>query len=68
VLDLAFALGRGGGMREVGKVRLRVDSRMRRLRSWTAAADRRAARQQRTVRPGGTGDPPRHAWRSRLAG
>ena len=42
VLDLAFALGRGGGMREVGKVRLRVDSRLRRLRQWTAAAERRA--------------------------
>ncbi|HEX2193591.1 MAG TPA: ribonuclease H-like domain-containing protein [Candidatus Limnocylindria bacterium] len=43
VLDLAFALGRGGGMAEIGKVRLRVDSRLRRLRSWTAAAERRAA-------------------------
>jgi hypothetical protein len=42
VLDLAFALGRGGGVREVGRVRLRVDSRLRRLRSWTAAAERRA--------------------------
>jgi tetratricopeptide (TPR) repeat protein len=44
VLDLAFALGRGGGMREVAKVRLRVDSRRRRLRLWTAAAERRALR------------------------
>ena len=44
VLDLAFALGRGGGMREVGKVRLRVDSRLRRLRQWSAARERRAAR------------------------
>ncbi|HEX6127876.1 MAG TPA: ribonuclease H-like domain-containing protein [Candidatus Limnocylindria bacterium] len=43
VLDLAFALGRGGGIREVGRVRLRVDSRLRRLRRWTAAAERRAA-------------------------
>ena len=43
VLDLAFALGRGGGMLEVGRVRLRVDARLRRLRRWVAAADRRAA-------------------------
>ena len=43
VLDLAFALGRGGGVREVGRVRLRVDSRLRRLRLWTAAAQRRAS-------------------------
>ncbi len=49
VLDLAFALGRGGGMREVGKVRLRVDSRLRRLRSWTAAAERRAGRMGRVA-------------------
>ena len=44
VLDLTFALGRGGGVREVGRVRLRVDSRLRRLRQWSAAAQRRAAR------------------------
>jgi hypothetical protein len=44
VLDLAFALGRGGGMHEVGRVRLRVESRLRRLRTWTAAAERRAER------------------------
>jgi hypothetical protein len=31
-------------MREVAKVRLRVDSRRRRLRLWTAAAERRALR------------------------
>jgi hypothetical protein len=42
VLDLAFALGRGGGLREIGAVRLRVDSRLRRLRRWTAASRRRA--------------------------
>jgi len=41
VLDLAFALGRGGGMLAVGRVRLRVDARLRRLRRWVAAADRR---------------------------
>jgi hypothetical protein len=43
VLDLAFALGRGGGMQILGAVRLRVDSRRRRLRSWVAAAERRQA-------------------------
>ncbi len=47
VLDLAFALGRGGGMLEVGRVRLRVDARLRRLRRWVAAAERRTARAQR---------------------
>ena len=41
VLDLAFALGRGGGMLAVGRVRLRIDARLRRLRRWVAAADRR---------------------------
>ena len=49
VLDLAFALGRGGGMLEVGRVRLRVDARLRRLRRWVAAADRRAARVPRVA-------------------
>lgn len=44
VLDLAFALGRGGGIHEVGRVRLRVEARLRRLRRWTAAAERREAR------------------------
>ena len=44
VLDLAFALGRGGGMLALGRVRLRVDARLRRLRRWVAAADRRRAR------------------------
>ncbi len=47
VLDLAFALGRGGGIRALGDVRLRVDSRRRRLRSWVAAAERRATRERR---------------------
>jgi hypothetical protein len=47
VLDLAFALGRGGGIRALGDVRLRIDSRRRRLRSWVAAAERRAARERR---------------------
>jgi hypothetical protein len=49
VLDLAFALGRGGGVREVGKVRLRVESRLRRLRQWNDAAERRAARARRVA-------------------
>ncbi len=44
VLDLAFALGRGGGMLALGRVRLRVDARLRRLRRWVASADRREAR------------------------
>lgn len=44
VLDIAFALGRGGEIGALASVRLRVDSRLRRLRRWTAAADRRAAR------------------------
>jgi hypothetical protein len=47
VLDLAFALGRGGGLQAVGRVRLRVDARLRRLRRWVAAAERRAARRPR---------------------
>jgi len=49
VLDLAFALGRGGGMLAIGRVRLRVDARLRRLRRWVAAADRRAARADRVA-------------------
>lgn len=44
ICDLAFALGRGGSMQELTRVRLRVDSRLRRLRRWVAAAERRAAR------------------------
>lgn len=44
VLDLAFALGRGGGILALGRVRLRVDARLRRLRRWVAAAERRRAR------------------------
>jgi uncharacterized protein len=49
VLDLAFSLGRGGSILEVGRVRLRVDARLRRLRRWVAAADRRAAREPRVA-------------------
>jgi uncharacterized protein len=46
VLDIAFALGRGGSIQEVGRTRIAVERRLRRLRSWVAAAERRAARQQ----------------------
>jgi hypothetical protein len=42
VLDIAFALGRGGSMAEVGRTRLTVERRLRRLRQWVAAAERRA--------------------------
>ena len=34
VLDIAFALGRGGSMRDVGRTRIAVERRLRRLRSW----------------------------------
>jgi hypothetical protein len=44
VLDLTLALGRGGSLDAIGRTRLRVESRVRRLRSWVAAAERRAAR------------------------
>jgi uncharacterized protein YprB with RNaseH-like and TPR domain len=44
VLDLALALGRGGSLDAIGRSRLRVERRVRRLRRWTAAAERRAAR------------------------
>ena len=49
VLDLAFALGRGGGMDAIGRTRLRVEGRLRRLRRWVAAAERRAARTSRVA-------------------
>ncbi|HEX2140771.1 MAG TPA: ribonuclease H-like domain-containing protein [Candidatus Limnocylindria bacterium] len=51
VLDLAFALGRGGSLAEVGRIRLRVESRLRRLRTWTQAAERRRARATRRAEP-----------------
>jgi hypothetical protein len=41
VLDLAFALGRGGGISEIGRARLVVDRRVRRLKRWVASAARR---------------------------
>jgi hypothetical protein len=43
VLDIAFALGRGGSMAEVGRTRIAVERRLRRLRRWVEAAERRAA-------------------------
>lgn len=44
VLDIALALGRGGSMAELGRTRVVVERRLRRLRRWVAAADQRAAR------------------------
>ena len=44
VLDVAFALGRGGGMDDIGRARLVVGRRLRRLRRWVAAAERRLGR------------------------
>ena len=34
VLDIAFALGRGGSLAEVGRTRVTVERRLRRLRRW----------------------------------
>jgi len=53
VLDLALALGRGGSMDAIGRTRLRVEGRVRRLRRWVAAADRRAARAARVASANG---------------
>jgi hypothetical protein len=44
VLDVAFALGRGGSMTELGRTRILVEGRLRRLRRWVAAAERRRRR------------------------
>jgi hypothetical protein len=44
VLDLALALGRGGSIEHIGRARILVDRRRRRLTSWVAAAERRATR------------------------
>ncbi len=41
VLDLAFALGRGGAIADLGTARLAVDRRLRRLGRWVAARERR---------------------------
>jgi hypothetical protein len=50
VLDIAFALGRGGSLAEVGRTRLTVERRLRRLRRWVDAAERRAERERRRAR------------------
>jgi hypothetical protein len=50
VLDIAFALGRGGTIDELGRTRLIVERRLRRLRRWVEAADRRAGRRERERR------------------
>ena len=50
VLDIAFALGRGGTIDAIGRSRLRVEARLRRLRRWVAAAERRAARERHAER------------------
>ena len=44
VLDIAFALGRGGSIAEVASTRLVVERRLRRLKRWVAAEERRAER------------------------
>jgi hypothetical protein len=49
VLDIAFALGRGGSIAEVGRTRIAVERRLRRLRTWVAAAERRARRDARAA-------------------
>ena len=46
VLDIAFALGRGGTIAEVGRTRLTVERRLRRLRRWVSAAERRSVAQR----------------------
>jgi uncharacterized protein YprB with RNaseH-like and TPR domain len=47
VLDIAFALGRGGSIAEVGRARITVERRLRRLRRWVEAAERRSKRVDR---------------------
>jgi hypothetical protein len=49
VLDLALALGRGGSMENIGRARLLVERRRRRLTQWVAAADRRELRAGRSA-------------------
>ena len=49
VLDIAFALGRGGTIADVARTRLVVERRLRRLRRWVAAAERRSSRAGRRV-------------------
>jgi hypothetical protein len=50
VLDIAFALGRGGSMASIGRTRLEVERRLRRLRRWVRAAERRAEHTARSAR------------------
>lgn len=50
VLDVAFALGRGGSLADVGRTRLTVERRLRRLRRWVESAERRAERERRRAR------------------
>jgi hypothetical protein len=49
VLDLALALGRGGSIEHIGRARLLVERRRRRLTSWVAAAERRELRAARVA-------------------
>lgn len=49
VLDLALALGRGGSIEHIGRARLLVERRRRRLTSWVAAAERRELRAARAA-------------------
>ncbi|HEX2221855.1 MAG TPA: ribonuclease H-like domain-containing protein [Candidatus Limnocylindria bacterium] len=49
VLDLAFALGRGGSIDELARMRVVVEGRLRRLRRWVAASERRAGADGRRV-------------------
>jgi hypothetical protein len=48
-LDLALALGRGGSIEHIGRARLLVERRRRRLTSWVAAAERRELRAARVA-------------------
>lgn len=50
VLDIAFALGRGGSIASIGRTRLEVERRLRRLRRWVRAAERRAGHTARSAR------------------
>ena len=49
VLDIAFALGRGGTIADVARTRIVVERRLRRLRRWVAAAERRSRRDRRVA-------------------
>ena len=49
ILDLALALGRGGSLERIGRARLVVEGRRRRLTRWVAAAERRQLRLARSA-------------------